>query len=326
MRAVTYRRLGPADEVLRVEELDEPRPAPGEVRVRVRISGVNPTDVLARAGGAGRRMPFDVVTPHHDGAGVIDAVGDGVDRDRVGQRVWVYLAAAGRPNGTAAEWVTVPARQAVPLPAGVDAGLAASLGIPAMTAHRALFGDGPIEGATVLVSGGAGSVGHFAIELARRAGAVVVATVSTSDKARSAKAAGADLVVNYRDPDAAAQVRSIAPNGVDRVIEVNLPANAALDQDVLAPGGTVVCYSALGAVAELPVRPWMYLDATIRFLILYRAPLDALDRAAADITAALRADALTALPEQRFPLDRVAEAHAAVEAGVTGKVLLELPD
>jgi NADPH2:quinone reductase len=198
MRAALYDHHGPAREVLRVEDLERPEPGPGEVRVRVEVSGINPTDWKSRSGATPR--PIDgFQIPHLDGAGVIDAVGDGVDPGRTGQRVWVWMASAGRRWGTAAEWTVVPERQAVPLPASASAELGASLGVPALTAHRCLFADGPVDGKTVLVAGGAGAVGHFAIELAKRAGARVIATVSGPHKAELAAKAGADLVVNYRE-------------------------------------------------------------------------------------------------------------------------------
>src|SRR5580658_4143232 len=201
MRAAVYESNGPAHEVLRVTDVDTPEPGPDQVRVRVHVSGVNPTDWKSRAGATPR--PIDgFQIPNQDGAGVIDAVGEGVDPGRVGERVWVWLAAAGQRWGTAAEWTVVPAERAVPLPEGVGFDLAASLGVPAMTAHRCLFADGPIEGKNVLVAGGAGAVGHFAIELAKWAGARVVSTVSNAEKGELAARAGADLVVNYRELNA----------------------------------------------------------------------------------------------------------------------------
>src|SRR5260370_21995227 len=225
MRAELYERRGAAREVLRVEDVERPEPGPGEVRVRVQYSGINPTDWKSRSGATPRPMDgFQI--PHHDGAGVIDAVGEGVDPSRAGQRVWLWLAASGRRWGTAAQWTVVPERQAVPLPDGASAELGASLGVPALTAHRCLFADGGLEGKTVLVAGGAGAVGHFAIELATWAGARVVTTVSGPAKAELAAKAGADLVVNYREPNAADLIRDFAGEGrIDRVVEVALGAN-----------------------------------------------------------------------------------------------------
>jgi NADPH2:quinone reductase len=323
MRAALYDSHGAAREVLRVEEVDRPEPGPGEVRVKVEVSGVNPTDWKSRSGATPRPLDgFQI--PHHDGAGVIEAVGEGVDPARIGQRVWLWLAAGGRRWGTAAEWTVVPERMAVPLPQGASAELGASLGVPAVTAHRCLFADGPIEGKTVLVAGGAGAVGHFAIELAKRAGARVITTVSGPQKAELAAKAGADLVVNYREPDAANQISSFAgTGGVDHVVELALGANLQLDLAVIArPDARIVCYAAEATDPVLPVRACMNANVVVRFVLLYGVAQEALDQAAKDITAALADGALTELPVTRFPLDEIAEAHDAVEAGALGKVLV----
>ena len=320
MRAASYDRYGPAAEVLEVRDVERPAPGPGEVLVKVAVSGVNPTDWKSRSGATPR--PIDgFQIPHHDGAGVIEAVGDGVDPARAGQRVWLWLAAAGRRWGTAAEWTVVPADQAVPLPGGASLELGASLGVPAMTAHWCVFADGPVTGKTVLVAGGAGAVGHFAIELAARAGARVIATASGPEKAELARRAGAAHVVNYRDADAAGQIRA-AEGQTDRVIEVALGANLALDLAVAKPGSMIVTYAAEPADPVLPVRACMTANVTLRFVLLYGVPRPALRQAAADITAALTEGALTELPAHRFGLSDIAAAHEAVEAGALGKVLV----
>jgi NADPH2:quinone reductase len=321
VKAAVYDHYGPASEVLRVVEIDRPEPGPGEVRVKVHVSAVNPTDCKSRAGSTPR--PIDgFQIPHHDGAGVIDAVGPGVDQGRVGQRVWIWLAAAGRRWGTAAEWAVVPGRQAVPLPDGISFELGASLGVPAMTAHRCLLADGPVTGQTVLVAGGAGAVGHFAIELAIWAGAAqVIATASGPAKAKLAKEAGAGHVVIYSEPDAASQIRSVTEH-VDRVVEVALGANLQLDLAVSRPDTVIVSYAAEPADPVLPVRACMTANVVLRFVLLYGVPGPALDQAVADITAALSAGALTELPQHRFPLDNIVAAHQAAESGVVGKVLV----
>ena len=319
MRAALYDRHGAASDVLRVTDVDRPEPGPGEVRVKIEYSGVNPTDWKSRSGMTAR--PFEgFQIPHHDGAGVIDAVGDGVDPGRVGQRVWVWMAASGRKWGTAAQWSVVPEWAAVPLPHGASAELGASLGVPALTAHRCLFADGPITGKTVLVAGGAGAVGHFAIELAKRAGARVVTTVSGPAKAEIAGKAGADLVVNYREPGAVEAIKSFGT--VDRVIEVALGANLALDLAVIAPNGHIVTYAAEPADPVLPVRACMTANVVLRFILLYGVPPDALRQAVRDVSATVAEGALTELPVHRFGLDDVAAAHDAVEAGAVGKVLV----
>jgi NADPH:quinone reductase len=321
VKAASYDRYGPAADVLRVSEIDRPAPGPDEVLVKVAYSGVNPTDWKSRSGATPR--PIDgFQIPHHDGAGMIEAVGDGVDPARVGQRVWLWMAAAGRRWGTAAEYTVVTNRQAVPLPDSASLELGASLGVPALTAHWCLFADGPITGKTVLVAGGAGAVGHFAIELAVRAGAKVIATASGPEKAELARKAGAAHVVNYRDADAAGQIRAAAGQ-TDRIIEVALGANLALDLAVAKPGSTIVTYAAEPTDPVLPVRACMTANVVLRFILLYGVPVEALDRAAADITAALADGALTELPVHTFRLDDAVAAHQAAEAGPLGKVLVD---
>ncbi|MFI1920065.1 NADPH:quinone reductase [Nocardia sp. NPDC020380] len=335
MKVVVYRDNGGPD-VLQLVDREPPVPAAGEVRVRVAVSGVNPADWQARVGQA---MAFPEITPHLDGAGVIDAVGAGVDQSRIGQRVWVYMAAAGRATGTAAEFTVVPAGQAVPLPdeAGFDVG--AALGVPALTAHRALTvaEDGPsrlrpgaLAGKVVLAVGGAGAVGHAVIQLARWAGATVISTVSSPEKARLATAAGAHHVVDYREGDPAAEIRTIAADGVDIVAEVALGANLALDLAVLRPRGTISTYANDGGrPVEVNVLLSMVRNIRMQFIVLYTAGPDVRAAAVADIAAAVGDGALPVgeehgLPLIRFPLDRTADAHRAVEAGAIGKVLVDV--
>jgi len=324
MQAAVYERYGPARDVLRLTELPRPHPGPGEVRVRMRVSGVNPTDWRVRSGSQGSEPPFPYVVPNQDGAGEIDAVGSGVDAARVGERVWVWFAAAGRQHGSAAQWTCLPSRQAVPLAEGASLDLGASLGIPAMTAHHCLFRDGALDGRSVLVAGGAGAVGHFAIELAHAAGAHVIATVSSDDKAALARAAGADVVVNYRGDDAAELVRAAAPRGVDRIVEVAPSANTALDLAAIAPDGVIAIYAADGDL-ETPVRPLMVKNAVLRFVLVYNVAGEWLDRAVAEVSTAAAAGQLTELPAHRFPLASIAAAHEAVEGGAVGKVLVDIP-
>jgi NADPH:quinone reductase len=323
MKAALYERYGAAADVLRVADVDRPEPGPGEVRVRIELSGINPTDWKSRSGATPR--PIDgFQIPQHDGTGIIDAVGEGVEASRIGQRVWTWLAAAGRRWGTAAQWAVLPSRQAVPLPENASAELGACLGVPAITAHRCLFADGPVAGKNVLVAGGAGAVGHFAIELAKFFGARVVTTVSGPQKAELARQAGADLVVNYRDADAADQLRAFAPV-MDRIVELALGANLELDLAVSGPPTYIVDYAAEPADPVLPVRRCMTANVTLRFVLLYGIPAEAADHAVADIGAAVAAGALTELPVTRFPLDQIVAAHEAVEAGTVGKVVVEIP-
>jgi NADPH2:quinone reductase len=319
MRAAVYRRTGPAAAVLTLEDAPTPEPGPGEVRVRLRLAGVNPTDWKMRSS----TEPADFQIPGQDGAGDVDAVGEGVDPGRIGERVWVWFAARGRPWGTAAQWTVVPSRQAVQLPDKVSYEQGASLGIPAMTAWHCLHVDGAIDGRPVLVAGGAGAVGNAAVALAHRGGARVVATASTPEKAALAESAGADLVVDYRAPDAAERIRAFAPEGVDRVVEVALGANLELDLAVVAPHAVVATY-ADDRVTDLPVRRLMVNNTMLRFVLVYGVADADLDAAVAGVSAALADGALPALPVARYPLDRVAEAHDAVQAGTFGRVLLDL--
>lgn len=322
MRAALYRETGPAAQVMRVEEIEPPEPDRGEVRVRIVASGVNPTDWKSRSGATPRPIEgFQI--PNHDGAGIVDAVGHGVDPARIGERVWLWLAAAGRRWGTAAEWTVVPSEQAVALPETASWELGASLGVPALTAHRCLFADGSIEDKSVLVAGGAGAVGHFAIELAKWGGATVIATVSGDEKSDLAKSAGADLVVNYRQRGAAEEIRDFAPR-IDRIVEVALGANLELDLAVSHPETVIVVYAADGPDPVLPVRACMTANVVLRFVLLYRIPRPALLKGAEDITSALRAGRLSPLPVHRFPLESIAEAHQAVERGVVGKVVVDI--
>ena len=322
MRAALFRRKGPAHEVLSVEEVEAPAPGPGEVRVRVAVSGVNPTDWKERSGsGPLDGLPFKV--PDQDGAGVVEAVGEGVDPRRVGERVWLYFAAWQRQFGTAAELCTLPADQAVPLPDGAPFDLGASLGIPALTAHRCLFADGPVDGRTVLVQGGAGAVGHAAIELARWRGARVLATVSDDEKGALARAAGADVVVDYRREDAAERIRAEAPDGVDRIVEVALHHDVDLDRQVIAPHAAVSSYADGGPVTFSP-RGFMTPNAVLRFVLVYTMPEAAVRAAVEEVAQAVAEGVLTLLPVHRFPLERIADAHDAVESGVVGKVLVDV--
>jgi NADPH:quinone reductase len=336
VQAVVYSETG-GPEVLRLVERSVTEPGAGEVRVRVAVSGVNPTDWKARS--RGDAPAFPEVVPNQDGAGTIDAVGEGVEPARVGERVWLWEAAWQRPDGTAQEYVVLPERQAVGLPDGASFDLGASLGIPALTAHRCLtVGDGGPErlrpgalgGRTVLVAGGAGAVGHAAIQLARWAGARVIATVSSASKAELARAAGADDVVDYRSGDAAAEIARLAPDGVSAVVEVAPGANAALDAAVLAPNGTVAAYAnERGRDVALPVRELMPRNVRYQFVLLYTVPVPAKERAVADVAAAVADGALpvgeeAGLPLHRYPLEQTAAAHAAVEGGAVGKVLIDV--
>ena len=322
MLAAYYSQRGNSD-VLTVDEIATPGPGVGEVRVRLQVAAVNPTDWKSRAHAA--PMDFDVQVPGQDGAGVIEAVGPGVDIGRIGERVWVYHAAFQRQYGTAAQFTVVPARQAVPVPDGISIDQAAALGIPYLTAYGCLFADGPLDGQTVLVHGGAGAVGHAAIQLARRAGAHVVATVSSEAKGEIAADAGAHVVVDYTAEGAVDAIRSAARAGVDRIIEVDLTRNFDLDLAVIVPSGVIVTYAADAADPALPVRTLMTRNATLRFALVYGFPPTLLGAGVAEVTAGLAAGDLTPLPVVRFSLADIAAAHDAVQSRTPAKVLVDIP-
>jgi NADPH2:quinone reductase len=335
VRAISYRRPGGPD-VLELIDRPVPEPGPGEVRVRVAFSGVNPTDWKARSGTA--PGPEGQI-PNQDGAGTVDAVGEGVDPVLVGERVWIWEAAWQRPFGTAAEYTVVPARQTVLLGADPSFELGAALGIPFLTAHRCLtlaeslpdrLGPGSLTGHTVLVQGGAGAVGNAAIQLARWAEATVIATVSSPRKAQLAAAAGATHVVDYRHQDVVAEVRKIAPKGADAVVEVSAAQNAGVDAQVLAAHGAVAIYAGTGdETATVPIRSQMTTNARWQFVFVYTEPARAKVIGVEDVNAAVLDGAVrvgegAGLPLHIFPLERTAEAHRAVEDGAVGKVLVDV--
>ncbi|MGY1764156.1 NADPH:quinone reductase [Geodermatophilus sp. SYSU D00779] len=335
MRAIVYTENGDPD-VLQLVERPTPEPGPGEVRVRLAYSGVNPTDWKSR-----RTNPPgpDGQVPDQDGSGTVDAVGEGVDPVLVGERVWVWEAAWQRPHGTAAEYTVVPARQVVLLGAGPGFELGAALGIPFLTAHRCLtvaeslpdrLGPGALTGHTVLVQGGAGAVGNAAIQLAHWADATVIATVSSPHKAQLAAAAGASHVVDYREQDVVAEVRKVAPKGVDAIVEVSAATNAAVDAQVIGLHGAVAMYADDGgAEVTVPVRAQMVPNARWQFVLVYTEPERAKAIAVEDVNAAVLDGAVrvgedAGLPLHVFPLAETAQAHRAVEDGAVGKVLVDV--
>ncbi len=334
MRAVVYRETGPSS-VLQTIEREAPVPGPGEVRVRLVRAGVNPTDWKFRTSTLSDHAE---VTPGQDGAGVIDAVGEGVSGPAVGDRVWLVLAQHGRAHGTAAELTVQPSERVMALPPGADFDLGACLGVPAVTAHRALtsgegvtrLGPGALAGQTVLVAGGAGAVGNAAIQLARWSGGTVITTVSGDEKATLATAAGAHHVVNYRTADASAEILAVAPDGVDLVVEVAPAQNNDLDLSVLRNGGTVAIYANNGGDSfGIEIRPTFTRNLRYQFLLLYTLGQDLVTAAAADINAAvaaggLRVGADAGLPLHHYPLEETGVAHDAVEAGAVGKVLIDI--
>lgn len=327
MRAAVYERTGQAREVLSIKELPTPTPGPNEVRVKVAWSGVNPSDVKSRAGIRTKTLPFPRIVPHSDGAGVVDQVGNGVDPARIGERVWLWNAAWSRAFGTAAEYVVLPGLQAVRLPDGVDLAAGACLGIPALTAYQAVTVDGGVAGKCVLVAGGAGAVGHYAIQFAKLKGArKVVTTVSNEEKAALARIAGADLVVNYKTDDVVTKCMEYTSGvGLDRIIEVDLAVNVTADIAALRPGGDIIVYGSGAAEVALPFFPAILKNVRLRFFIVYNLNNEDRMRGIADLTQLLATNSLVHNIAVRLPLARIAEAHELVERGqVTGNVVLEV--
>jgi NADPH:quinone reductase len=335
VRAISYSQPGGPD-VLKLGDRPTPEPGPGEVRVRLAFSGVNPTDWKSRS----KTPPGpDGQVPNQDGSGTVDAVGEGVDPVLVGERVWIWEAAWQRPHGTAAEYTVVPARQTVLLGPDASFELGAALAIPFLTAHRCLtvaeslpdrIGPGTLDGRTVLVQGGAGAVGNAAVQLARWADATVIATVSGPDKAQLAAKAGADHVVNYKAQDVVAEVRKVAPHGVDAIVEVSAAVNAGIDAQVVGMHGSVAMYADDGgAEVTIPVRLQMAPNARWQFVLVYTEPRRAKEIAVEDVNAAVldgavRVGADAGLPLHVYPLAETAAAHQAVQDGAVGKVLIDV--
>lgn len=327
MRAVTYSAFGPAKDVMSVVEMNQPTPAPGEVLVKLEYSGANPSDAKARAGARpGVTKPaFDIIIPNSDGAGVISAVGEGVDPARIGTRVWIWNGQWQRAFGTCAQFIALPAEQAVEMPDEMSMRTGACLGIPGLTAAHATLGGGSISGSTVLISGGAGSVGHNAIQLAKWAGATVIATGSPSAFDRI-KAAGADHVLDYRAEDLAQNILALAPNGIDRAIEVEFGINADLLHQVVRANGIIAAYgSGKDMAPTFPFGTYLFKAITINIVLIYILPklqrdaaIETLHRAHAD--GAFRPDV-----HHVFSLEESAKAHdATMTPGRAGAVLIKM--
>jgi NADPH:quinone reductase len=327
MRAALYERTGPAAEVLSVREVPTPDAGAGEVRVKIAYSGVNPSDVKSRAGLRSKTLAFPQIIPHSDGAGVIDQVGSGIDASRIGERVWIWNGAWGRANGTACEYMALPTAQAVRLPDAVSLAAGACLGIPAITGLHGVAMDGGVVGKSVLIAGGAGAVGHYAIQFAKRMGAAqVIATVSSEAKATLARAAGADVIVNYKTEDVTkACLAATQGRGVDRIVEVDFAANAALDFAIVRAEGDIVVYGSGAAEVAVPFFPAILKNVRVRFYIVYN--LNAHDRAhdQAALNAYLERNALAHNIAAEVPLEEIVRAHEMVERGqVVGNVVVKL--
>ena len=323
MKAVWYEQNGDAD-ILQYGEMADPEPADGEVRVSVATSGVNPSDWKRRQG-LTNLIEFPRVIPNQDGAGVIDAVGAGVPESRIGDRVWLFESQFQRPFGTGAEYTTVPSGHAVLLPDKTDFAMGAGIGVPAMTAHRCVFSDGPVTGKTILVTGGAGAVGHYAIQLAKLGGATVISTVSSDEKSRIASAAGADHTINYRDGNTVEQILALTNgSGVDRIVEVDMAANFPVSQTVLQSSGVLAVYAAGSSAAPTVPLQFNSTNVTVRMVLVYDMPETAKSDAVRDITSWLEQSKLVPFAGPHFPLEQLKDAHVAVAAGAIGKVVVDI--
>ncbi len=327
MRAAWFESFGAAADVLQVGGLETPVAEPGEVLVRMHTSGVNPSDVKKRAGSFPNLLDEGLVIPNSDGAGIIEAVGDGVDASRIGERVWLYQAQFARRFGTASEYVAIGASRAAHLPETTSFEVGACLGIPAMTAHRAVFADGDVAGRTILVTGGAGRVGYYAVQWASQAGATVVATAGNAADKAACEDAGAEHVINHRDDDVVAAIMA-ATGGepIDRVVDVEFGANLPVSVEVLKVGGVIATYSSTqNPEPKLPFFQMMYKDLTIRTIIVYAMPEPAKQQAIADIDKALVADTLRHRIAKTMPLAKIAKANEVIEQGsIRGAVVLTL--
>lgn len=327
MEAAWVDRFGSASEVLNVGDFQKPVAGPGEVLVRLYTSGVNPSDVKKRAGSFPDLLADGPVIPNSDGAGVVEAVGDGVSTSRIGERVWIYQAQFARRFGTAAEYVAIDTSRAPRLPDGVGFDVGACLGIPAMTAHRCVFSDGDVSGRRILITGGAGRVGHYAIQWSSRAGAKVIATASSDSDVDACKAAGAEEVVNHRSEQFAEEILDATDGDlIDRVIDVEFGANLDAVLQVARIGGTIATYSStVEPEPKLPFFRMMYKDLTVRFVIVYAMPEAAKQFAIADIHKALEANELQHRIAATVPLPEIASANELVESGsIRGCVVLTM--
>ncbi|OZD65511.1 NADPH:quinone reductase [Rhodococcus sp. 06-1460-1B] len=326
MIAAWYDSQGPAQDVLQLGELATPRPGPGEVRVRLSLSSINPGDTKKRRGWLGSSMTYPRVVPHSDGSGIVDAVGSGVEQSRVGERVWVFGAQSYRAFGTAAQFTVVPEWQAIALPDSVATEVAACLGIPGITAHRAVFGDGSVEGKTVLVQGVLGGVGSLAAQLARWKGATVIGTVRTAADLEQARASGTDMAVALDDPNAALQVREFAGGGVDRIVEVAFSENIDFDAAVAKNDTVIAAYGTREDRPSLPFWPMLFDNVTIRLLGSDDFSREVKMMAARDLTEAVSVGAMSISVDDPMPLDRIADAHDRVDAGTRSRVVLQIPE
>ena len=326
MKAAWYEQVGLAKDVLQIGEMPIPEIGTHDVLIKLYASGINPSDVKKRRG-IREKMAFPRIIPHSDGAGIIEDVGSDVSRDRIGQRVWIYNARWGRPFGTAAEYAVVPEKLAIPLPNNIPYEAGACLGIPAMTAHYCVFSDGAVQNQTILITGGAGSVGHYAIQLAKWGDATVIATVSNTEKANHAKNAGADHVLNYRTENIIESIKSIIKNKeVDRIVEVDFGGNLNTSKEIIKLNGCIAAYASEGdPTPTIPFYHLLFKGVTLRLANVYELIDEARSQAINDINQALAVQALTYPIAARFSLDNIVTAHELVESGTAiGNIILTL--
>lgn len=324
MKAAWYENIGAAGEVLQVGETTDPTPNAGEVLIEIKASGVNPSDVKTRAGARGE-LQFPQIIPHSDGGGVITAVGEGIDENRIGERVWIWNGAFGRAHGTCAEMIALPSEQAVSLPDETSYEAAACLGIPASTAYYGMLCDGSVENQTVLVTGGAGAVGYYGIQLAKWSGASVIATVSGDEKAAVASNAGADLIINYRDEDVVAAIEDFTNGeGVDRILEVEFGGNLSVSEQVIKPNGTIASYGSVAVMEPtLPFYNFMFKGVKLNTYLIYIVSESDRNTIVNGLNAAMNDRALTHLVSESYALDDIVNAHLSMESNrVIGNIVV----
>ena len=324
MKAAWYEKIGAANEVLQVGEMADPSPQAGEVLVEVKASGVNPSDVKTRAGARGE-LQFPRIIPHSDGGGIITAVGEGVDQSRIGERVWIWNGAFGRAHGTCAEMIALPSEQAASLPDGTSFEAAACLGIPASTAYYGMLCNGSVENQTVLVTGGAGAVGYYGIQLAKWSGASVISTVSGDEKAAVANDAGADLVINYRDEDVVAAIEDFTNGeGVDRILEVEFGGNLSVSEQVIKPNGTIAAYGSVAVMEpSLPFYNLMFKGVKLNTYLIYIVSESDRNMIVNGLNDAMSDEALTHMISESYALDEIIDAHQSMESSqVIGNIVI----
>jgi len=324
MKAAWYENIGAAAEVLQVGETIDPTPNAGEVLIEIKASGVNPSDVKTRAGARGE-LQFPQIIPHSDGSGVITAVGEGIDESRIGERVWIWNGAFGRAHGTCAEMIALPSEQAVSLPDETSYEAAACLGIPASTAYYGMLCDGSVENQTVLVTGGAGAVGYYGIQLAKWSGASVITTVSGDEKAAVANDAGADLIINYRDEDVVAAIEDFTNGeGVDRILEVEFGGNLSVSKEVIKPNGIIASYGSVAVMEPaLPFYDLMFKGVKLNTYLIYIVSESDRNMIVNGLNAAMNDQALTHLVSESYALDDIVDAHLSMESNqVIGNIVV----